>query len=132
MKQTRLMKTLAAMAACTLALSSATAQVGVGVTTEPVAVGVGVGGTFTAAPANDYFMFRDEAGAPVRYYYTPESTIVDPVGHTVAWTEVRPDMPATVYYERTGDRMIVKRVVLKKPVVVEKTTTTTTTTTTRP
>ena|SRR5437868_3904880 len=124
MKQTRLIKTLAAVAACTLAVSSAIAQVGVGVNVAPVSVG----GTFTAAPANDYFMFRGEAGEPVRYYYTPETTIVDPVGHTVAWTEVRSNMPATVYYEKTGERMIVKRVILRKPVVVEKTTTTTTTT----
>jgi len=128
MKQTRLIKTLAAVAACALAVSSAVAQVGAGVNVGPVGVGVGVGGTFTAAPANDYFMFRGETGEPVRYYYTPQTTIVDPVGHTVAWTDVRPDMPATVYYEKTGDRMVVKRVVLKKPVVVEKTTTTTTTT----
>ena len=100
-----------------------------GVNVGPVGVSAGVGGVFTAAPERDYFMFRGETGAPVRYYYTPETTIVDPVGHTVAWTDVRSDMPATVYYEKTGERMIVKRVVLKKPVVVEKKTTTTTTTT---
>ena len=128
MKQTRLIKTLATIAACALAVSSAMAQVGAGVNVGPVGVGVGVGGTFTGAPANDYFTFRGETGAPTRYYYTPETSIVDPVGHTVAWSDIRPDMPATVYYEKTGDRMVVKRVVLKKPVVVEKTTTTTTTT----
>jgi hypothetical protein len=41
---------------------------------------------------------------------------------------MRPDIPATVYYVREGDRMIVRKVVLSKPVVIEKTTTTTTTT----
>jgi hypothetical protein len=128
MKQTRLIKLLAAGAACALAISSANAQVSAGVNVGPVGVGVGVGGTFTAAPARDYFMFRGDTGDPVRYYYTPETTVVDPAGHTVAWTDVRPDMPATVYYEKSADRMVVKRVVLKKPVVVEKTTTTTTTT----
>jgi len=40
-------------------------------------------------------------------------------------------MPATVYYAREGDRMIVRKVVLTKPVteVIEKKETTTTTTT---
>ena len=120
---------LAAGAACMLAISSTNAQVGAGVNVGPVGVGVGVGvgGTFTAAPANDYFMFRGEAGEPSRYYYTRDTAIVDPAGRSVAWSDVRPDMPATVYYEKTGDRMIVKRVVLTKPVTVEKTTTTTTT-----
>jgi hypothetical protein len=65
----------------------------------------------------------------VRYYYTPETTIVDPAGRTVAWSDVRSDMPATVHYVKQGDRMIVKRVVLTKPVTVTKETTTTTTTT---
>ena len=77
-------------------------------------------------------MFRGATGDPTRYYYTPETTIVDPAGKTVEWSSIRPDMPATVYYTKTGDRMVVKKVVLTKPVVVEKTTETTTTTTTRP
>ena len=95
MKQTRLMKMLAAGAACVLAISSANAQVGAGVNVGPVGVGVGVGGTFTAAPANDYFMFRGEAGEPARYYYSRDTAVVDPAGHNVAWTDIRPDMPAT-------------------------------------
>jgi hypothetical protein len=129
MKQTRLITLFAAGTACLLTMSSANAQVSAGVNVGPVSAGVGVGGTFSAAPGRDYFMFRGDTGDPVRYYYTSETAIVDPAGHNVAWTDVRPDMPATVYYEKTGDRMVVKRVVLKNPVVVEKTTTTTTTTT---
>lgn len=108
------------------------AQVSAGVQAGPVGVGVGVGGTFTSAPSNDYFMFRGETGEPVRYYYSPETTVVDPAGHTVAWTDVRSDLPATVYYDTVGERKVVKRVVLKKPVVVEHKETTTTTTTTKP
>ena len=63
-------------------------------------------------PDSDYFMFRTEpSAAPVRYYYTHDTTVVDPEGHTVAWSAVRPDMPATVYYAKVGDRMVVRRVV---------------------
>jgi hypothetical protein len=131
MKQTTIVKLLGAGAACVLAISSATAQVSAGVNVGPVGanVGIGVPGTFTAyTPGQDYFMFRGQTGEPARYYYTSDTPIVDPAGHTVAWSDIRPDLPATIYYEKTGDRMIVKRVVLQKPIVVEKETTTTTTT----
>src|SRR5437868_15444136 len=131
MKDNRLTKMLAIGAACVLAASAAIAQTttSVGGNVGPVGVGMTTStGAFVAAPATDYFTFRTGTAEPVRYYYTPETTIVDPVGHTVAWTEVRPDMPATVHYIKQGDRMIVKRVVLTKPVVTRETTTTTTTT----
>jgi hypothetical protein len=67
----------------------------------------------------------------VKYYYTKSTTVVDPTGRTVEWSAIRPDMPATVYYGREGDRMIVRKVVLTRPVseVIEKKETTTTTTT---
>jgi hypothetical protein len=81
-------------------------------------------------------MFRGETGEPSRYYYTPQTTVVDDTGRTMAWTDVTAQTPATVYYEKTGDRMVVKRVVVRKKIAggaaVEKKETTTTTTTTRP
>src|SRR6266487_2746358 len=89
-------------------------------------------GTIAAAPASDYLSFRTSTtAAPVKYYYTKSTTIVDPTGRTVEWSAIRPDMPATVYYVNEGDRMIVRKVVLTKPVseVIEKKETTTTTTT---
>ncbi len=134
MKQNRLAKLFAIGAAGTLAASAAVAQTttSVGAHVGPVGVGVGVTsstGSFAAAPGDDYFTFRSGTTEPSRYYYTKETTVVDPAGHTVAWTDVRPDMPATVEYVKEGDRVIVKKVVLTKPVVTEKETTTTTTTT---
>ena len=89
-------------------------------------------GTIVAAPTSDYISFRTSTTAePVRYYYTKSTTLVDPAGQTVEWSAIRPDMPATVYYVKEGDRMIVRKVVLTKPVsaVIEKKETTTTTTT---
>jgi hypothetical protein len=65
----------------------------------------------------------------VKYYYTKTTTILDPEGRTVTWSAVRPDLPATVYYVKDGDRMIVRKIVLSKPTVIEKKDTTTTTTT---
>ena len=138
MKETTLAKILAV--ACGLGLATALAQTSTTVTTKDAAAGEAVttstttsaaGTISTYTPGSDYFTFesRGTTGAPVKYYYNRETTVLDPEGHTVTWSAVRPDVPATVYYVREGDRMIVRKVVLTKPTVVEKETTTTTTTT---
>src|SRR5436190_23791990 len=98
MKENRLAKVLALGAACALALSASMAQTttSVGANVGPVGVGLTTStGAFAATPGTDYFAFRAGTAEPVRYYYTPETTIVDPVGHTVTWSQIRPDMPAT-------------------------------------
>ena len=138
MKDNTLAKIFAMSAACALGLSAARAQTTTSVTTavEPGAAELttSTGSFATYTPGGEYFTFRTSSGAePVRYYYTKETTVVDPAGRTVAWSDIRPDLPATVYYARQGDRMVVRKVVLTKPVnVIEKKETTTTTTTTRP
>jgi hypothetical protein len=125
MKQTRLAKILAAGAACVLAVSTVFAQETTVSTTTTSAAGTIV----STVPSSDYITFRTSTSAePVRYYYTKDTTIVDPAGHTVTWSAIRPDMPATVYYTNVGDRVMVRKVVLSQPVTVEKETTTTTTT----
>src|SRR6266516_4446086 len=119
MKQTRLVKILAAGVACAAAFGIALAQ-------ETTTTG-----TIAAyTPDSDFFTFRTSPDvAPVRYYYTRDTTILDPEGHTVAWSAIRPDMPATVYYKNEGDRVVVRKVVLSQPAAVyEKRETTTTTT----
>jgi len=138
MKETTLAKILAV--ACGLGLATALAQTSTTVTTtKDAAAGETVttssttsaSGTITAyAPGTDYLTLRaGTTGTPVRYYYNRETAVLDPEGHVVTWSAVRPDVPATVYYVQEGDRMIVRKVVLSKPAVIEKETTTTTTTT---
>ena len=137
MKQTRLVKILTTGVLCAAALGSALAQESTTTTTVDPVTGTtttattSTAGTITAyTPDSDYIMFRTStAAAPVRYYYTPETTILDPEGHTVTWSAIRPDMPATVYYTNVGDRVVVRKVVLSQPAAVyEKKETTTTTT----
>ena len=136
MKQTRLMKILAAGVACAAALGMALAQETTTTTVDPVTgttttATTSTAGTITAyAPDSDYIMFRTSTDAPpARYYYTKDTTILDPEGHTVTWSSIRPDMPATVYYTNVGDRVVVRKVVLSQPATVyEKKETTTTTT----
>ena len=141
MKETTLAKILAV--ACGLGLATALAQTSTTVTTKDAATGTAVSETSTTTssgtittytPGTDYITFRTggTTGAPVRYYYSKDTTILDPEGRTVTWSAVRPDLPATVYYVREGDRMIARKIVLTKPTVTEKETTTTTTTTEKP
>ena len=141
MKENTLAKIMAV--ACGLVAVTAVAQTSTTVTTKDAAAGTTVtetnttssAGTITTyTPGTDYITFRTggTTGAPVRYYYSKDTTILDPEGRTVTWSAVRPDLPATVYYVKEGDRMLVRKIVLSKPTVVEKETTTTTTTTQRP
>src|SRR6266487_4221629 len=142
MKQTRLAKILTAGAVCAAALGIALAQetTTTTTTTDPVtgttttqATTNTAGTIVTYTPDSDYFMFRTAPDvAPARYYYTRDTTIVDPEGRTVSWSAIRPDMPATIYYTRVGDRVLVRKVVLSRPARVYKHEETTTTTTTRP
>jgi hypothetical protein len=137
MKQTRLVKILAAGIACAVMVGVAVAQETTTTTTTNLATGTTTESTTTSTgtitaytPDSDYITFRSSTdAAPVRYYYDKTTTILDPEGHVVTWSAVRPDLPATVYYVRQGDRMIVHKIVLTKPTTVyEKKETTTTTT----
>jgi hypothetical protein len=65
-------------------------------------------------------MFRREASpSPVKYYYTKNTLLVDPEGHTVEWTALRPDMPVTYTYIKEGDRMVVTKVILAARLPIE-------------
>jgi hypothetical protein len=142
MKQIRLTKILAATLVFAASLGLALAQTTTtttstdpvtGTTTTQQTTTSTAGNIVTYTPNSDYFMFRTPSGAaPVRYYYTKDTTVLDPTGRAVTWSAVRPDTPATVYYSTVGDRVVVRKVVLAQPVqpatVIKETTTTTTTT----
>ena len=146
MKQITLTKILAAALIFVGSLGLALAQTSTTTTTTDPVTGTtttqqtttsSAGNIVTYTPDSDYFTFRTAAGAPpVRYYYTKDTTVVDPAGHVVSLSAVRPDMPATVYYSTVGDRVVVRKVVLTQPAqtapVIKREETTTTTTTTRP
>ena len=141
MKQTRLVKILAAGAAGAVALSTAFAQESSTTTTTAGSTGVSSttststlngSGTITAyTPGSDYISFRSaESTAPMKYYYTKSTTVVDPEGKTVELSALRSDMPVTYTYVKEGDRMVVSKITVEKPLTEIKKTTTTTTTTT--
>jgi hypothetical protein len=142
MKQNRLIKLLAAGAVSAIALTTAFAQTSTTTTTDPTGAvssssssttstsTVDGSGTITTyTPGSDYISFRTEtSSAPVKYYYTKSTTIVDPEGKTVEWSMLKPDMPVRYTYVKDGERMVISKITLTKPVsYYEKTTTTTTT-----
>ena len=139
MKQMRLAKILAVgmvsaaaggMALAQTSTTTTTTDPVTGTTTTQQTTTSSVGNIVTYTPDSEYFTFRTAANAaPVRYYYTKETSVVDPEGRVVSLSAIRPDMPATVYYSTVGDRVVVRKVVLAQPVVVKHEETTTTTTT---
>jgi hypothetical protein len=144
MKHNKLTTLLAAGAVSAIALTSVFAQTTSTTTTkstDPAVTSssstttststIDASGTITAyTPGSDYISFRTEtSSAPVKYYYTKSTTIVDPAGKTVEWSMLKPDMPVKYTYVKEGDRMVISKITLTKPVAeYEKTTTTTTTT----
>ena len=140
MKQTRLVKIMAAGAAGAVALSTVWAQESTtttssstnpvtGTTTTASSTTTSTGTIAAYSPGSDYITFRSTTDtAPVKYYYTKNTTILDPEGRTVEWSAIRPDLPATVYYVKEGDRVVARKIVLSQPVIQKKETTTTTTT----
>ena len=142
MKQTGLKKILGTAAIYAAAAGLALAQQTTTTTTTDPVTGTtttqqtttsSVGNIVTYTPDSDYFTFRTAANAaPVRYYYTKETTVLDPEGRVVNWSAIRPDLPATIYYTTMGDRVVVRKVVLSQPPTIIKREETTTTTTTRP
>jgi hypothetical protein len=142
MKQTGLKKIVAAVAIYAAAVGLAIAQQTTTTTTTDPVTGTtttqqtttsSVGNIVTYTPDSDYFTFRTAVNAaPVRYYYTKDTTVVDPEGRIVNLSAIRPDLPATIYYSTVGDRVVVRKVVLTQPATIIKREETTTTTTTRP
>ena len=147
MKQNRLTTLLAAGAVSAIALTTAFAQTSTTTTTTDPATAVtsssssttststvdGSGTITTYTPGSDYISFRTEtSSAPVKYYYTKSTTIVDPEGKTVEWSMLKPDMPVKYTYVKDGERMVITKITLTKPLSYYEEKTTTTTTTTKP
>ena len=140
MKQNRFTKLLAGGVACAFALSTALAQDSS--TTTTTTAGAAGATTTTAATTSmgtisavtpEMFTVKTETStSPMSYYYSHSTTVVDPEGKTVEISALRPEMPATFYYTKDGDRMVVTKVVLTKPISYYEKKETTTTTTTNP
>jgi len=91
-------------------------------------------GTITTFDPQTIVIKSEASTEPVRYRYTKTTTYVDENGNPVSIETVKSGLPVTVYYDRDGDGMVARKVVVRKavttdagaPAVVEKQTTTTT------
>ncbi len=91
----------------------------------------GTGTITTYSPGSDYISVRTESSsAPVKYYTTKQTTVVDSAGAPVDMSLLRSDLPVKYTYVKQGDRMVVSKITVQKPVAQIKTEETTTTTTT--
>jgi hypothetical protein len=147
MKQTLLMKMLAIGAVSVVALSTAFAQTTTKETTTATTAGTtgvsasststsaldGTGTITTYSPGTDYVSVRTTTSeAPVKYYTTKSTTVVDSTGAPVDMALLRSDLPVRYSYVKQGDRMVVSKITVQKPLAEIKETKTTTTTTTTP
>jgi hypothetical protein len=91
-------------------------------------------GTITSFDPQDIVIKTESSTEPVRYQYTKKTTYVDENGNPVSIETVKSGLPVTVYYERDGDAMVARKVVVRHavttdagPAAVESHTSTTTT-----
>ena len=147
MKHTPLIKLLAVGAVSAVALSTSFAQTSKETTTTTTVPSTavatsstttssvdGTGTITTYSPGTDYISVRTTTSeAPVKYYTTKSTTVVDSTGAPVDMALLRSDLPVRYTYVKEGDRMVVSKITVQKPVAeIRKTTETTTTTTTKP
>ncbi len=148
MKQTSITKMLVIGAASAVALSASFAQTTTtketsstidptgasnSTTTTSTSTMDGSGTITTYAPGTEYLSVRTTSSdAPVKYYYSKTTQVVDPTGATVEMSMLKPDMPVKYTYVKEGDRMVISKITVEKPVTeITKDSTTTTTTTTK-
>ena len=82
------------------------------------------------SPSTSTIILKEDSPKTVRYIYNDRTVWEDASGKTVRMETVR-DQPATIFYEKQGDQMVVTRVITQKttqPRVIEQRTTTTMTT----
>ena len=126
MKKNQLLLAGAAMVGLTLAtISEGRAQATVVQTTTTRDVG-----TISEFSPDAIVIRPDKSEKPIRYVYSKATAYVDEEGAPVPVTTVKTGAPVTVEYERSGDRLVARRVVVRRMVtpdgkVIEKKTITT-------
>jgi hypothetical protein len=100
-------------------------------------------GTVTEfSPTGDTVVLHSDTSAePMRYSYSKSTTVVDQNGAPVDVSIIKTGIPVQVFYDRTGDQMVARKIVvhttttvpaqpqvIEQPPVIEKKTVTTTTT----
>jgi hypothetical protein len=98
------------------------------------------GGTITEFSPDSVVVHSETSSEPARYAYSKSTTVVDENGAPVDISVIKTGVPVQVFYDRDGDRMVARRIIVHRTVtepapvapdpatVIHKETTTTTTT----
>ncbi|MGB8352853.1 MAG: DUF5666 domain-containing protein [Chthoniobacteraceae bacterium] len=76
-------------------------------------------GTISEFDPNTIVVKSTTSAEPVRYSYTKTTTYVDENGNPVSMETVKSGLPVTVYYDRDGDNMVARKVVVRRATTVE-------------
>ena len=71
-------------------------------------------GTITELGPETIMIKPEAATEPLRYRYTKTTTYVDENGAPVSIETVKSGLPVTVYYDKQGDEMVAKKVIVRK------------------
>ena len=76
-------------------------------------------GTISEFDPNTIVVKSTTSAEPARYSYTKTTTYVDENGNPVSMETVKSGLPVTVYYDRDGDNMVARKVVVRRATTVE-------------
>ncbi len=71
-------------------------------------------GTITTFDPHQIVIKSETATEPIRYQYTKKTTYVDENGNPVSIETVKSGLPVTVFYDREGDAMVARKVVVRR------------------
>ena len=71
-------------------------------------------GTISQFGPDSFVIKTSPSSAPTTYEYTETTTYVDEAGNPVEMDTVKAGVPVTVYFSKSGDKMVASKVVVKK------------------
>jgi hypothetical protein len=71
-------------------------------------------GTVSSFGPEQLVIRTSPSASPMTYEFTETTTFVDEAGNPVEQTTVTSGVPVTVYYSKSGDKMMATKVVVKK------------------
>ena len=94
--------------------TSTTVATGTNGTTETTTTTTDSTGTVTEYTPGEMMVLKTEAAEPVRYKFSKQVTYVTADGRVIQPSKIRKDSKVHVHYVKTGDDMLVDKVIVTK------------------
>src|SRR5262245_39016657 len=88
-------------------------------TTTTTTTSTNASGTVSSFGPDSIVIRTAPTSSPLTYQFTETTVYVDEAGNPVDETMVTAGVPVTVYFTKSGDRMVANKVVVKKPSMTE-------------